>query len=84
MKGKFSLYICGCRGSRSVFGAEYAKFGGQTTCFILKEADYALVVDCGTGLYSAREIVLRLMYLLLTGIMTTYRDYWIGRFFPKA
>lgn len=57
MKGKFSLYICGCRGSRSVFGAEYAKFGGQTTCFILKEADYALVIDCGTGLYSAREIL---------------------------
>ena len=57
MKAELSLHICGCRGSRSAFGAEYARFGGQTTCFVLKKADYAIVIDCGTGLYSAHDLL---------------------------
>ena len=57
MKGELSLHICGCRGSRSVFGPEFTEFGGQTTCFVLKKANYALVLDCGTGLDNARDLL---------------------------
>ena len=57
MKGELTLYVCGCRGSRSVFGSQFMEFGGQTTCFVLKKDDYALVLDCGTGLDNARALL---------------------------
>jgi len=53
----YTLYTCGCRGSRPVSGKEFEEFGGQTSCFILKIDKHALVIDCGTGLYDAREIL---------------------------
>lgn len=56
-KMQYTLYICGCRGSRPVSGREFEEFGGQTSCFIIKAEDYALVIDCGTGLYDARQIL---------------------------
>lgn len=54
---KFTLHICGSRGSRPVSGREFEEFGGQTSCYIIKSEDYAMVIDCGTGLYDARDIL---------------------------
>lgn len=54
---KYRLYCLGCRGSHTVFGKQYLEFGGQTSCYIIKSEDYAMVIDCGTGLYEAGEIL---------------------------
>lgn len=53
----FKLYCCGSRGSRPVEGIHYVEFGGYTTCYILKKDSYALIIDCGTGLYEAGPII---------------------------
>lgn len=54
---EYKLYCLGCRGSHPVFGAQYLEFGGQTSCYVIKCEDYAMVIDCGTGLYEARELL---------------------------
>lgn len=54
---EYKLYCLGCRGSHPVFGAKYLEFGGQTSCYVIKCEDYAMVIDCGTGLYEARELL---------------------------
>ena len=53
----YKLYVCGCRGSRPVHGARFEEYGGQTTCMIIRTGNYALVIDCGTGLYDAKPIL---------------------------
>ncbi|HRU39725.1 MAG TPA: MBL fold metallo-hydrolase [Candidatus Goldiibacteriota bacterium] len=40
----------GVRGSIPVSGKEYNKYGGNTTCVVLEEANTTLILDCGTGL----------------------------------
>ena len=50
---EMELYVCGCRGSFPVSGAEHLEFGGATTCYVLRRGDYAVVIDCGTGLRNA-------------------------------
>ena len=54
---KYKMYCLGCRGSHSVFGRQYLEFGGQTSCYVIKCNDYAMVIDCGTGLYEARDLL---------------------------
>lgn len=58
MESKYQLYCCGSRGSRPVEGIKFNEFGGFTTCYVLKTDDYALIIDCGTGLYEANPIIL--------------------------
>lgn len=53
----YTLYTLGARGSRPVHGKDFEIFGGQTTCFILKYKKHAVVIDCGTGLYEAGQIL---------------------------
>ena len=55
---KYQLYCCGSRGSRPVEGKRFNEFGGFTSCYVLKTDDYALIIDCGTGLYEANNIIL--------------------------
>lgn len=46
-----SLRVLGCRGSMSVSGDRYRRYGGNTTCFETEvEPGHHLVIDCGTGL----------------------------------
>lgn len=52
-----TLYVCGCRGSDATSGRNYLEFGGDTTCYVLREGDYAVVIDCGTGLRNAGRIL---------------------------
>lgn len=51
------LYVCGCRGSRPVYGERFREFGGQTSCFVLKNGNHAVIIDCGTGLHDAGPIL---------------------------
>jgi len=55
--GKAMLYICGCRGSYPVSGVRFAKFGGETTCYVLKINKHAVVIDCGTGFLNAGPLL---------------------------
>ena len=53
----YYLHVFGCRGSMPVTGANFVEFGGETSCYILKKGDYALIVDCGSGLYNAKDVL---------------------------
>lgn len=53
----YIFHICGCRGSYAVSGDIYSEFGGETSCYIIKKDNYAMVIDCGTGFYKARDIL---------------------------
>ena len=57
MEREYILYTLGSRGTLSISGLDYAEFGGLTSCYILKVNKHALVIDCGTGLYNAKEIL---------------------------
>ena len=52
----YKLYCLGSRGSWPVEGHSFNEFGGNTTCYVLKKDDYCLVIDAGTGLYSAKPL----------------------------
>ena len=47
------LYVCGTRGSFPTFGKKYEDYGQATTCYVLREDDYAILLDCGTGIVNA-------------------------------
>ena len=53
----YTIYICGCRGSFPVSGIRFSEYGGETSCYVVKKDDYAVVVDCGTGLKNAISIL---------------------------
>lgn len=38
-------------------GESFREFGCATSCYVLKFKDYAIVIDCGSGLYRAEEIL---------------------------
>ncbi len=40
----------GVRGSIPVSGKEYTKYGGDTTCIVIKEANTNIVIDAGSGI----------------------------------
>jgi len=51
------LLVCGARGTFPVFGKEYEIYGQATSCYVIKDGDYAIVLDCGTGLANAAEYI---------------------------
>ncbi len=57
MNNHYSLHVCGARGSRTVSGRNFLEFGGATSCFIMKQGSHAVLIDCGSGLYDAKEIL---------------------------
>ena len=57
MERKLKLYLCGSRGSCPVSGPEYQEFGCATSCYVLRRGDYAVVVDCGSGLFRAQSVL---------------------------
>ena len=82
----YRLYVCGCRGSFPVSGLKYSEFGGETSCYVIKKNDYAIVLDCGSGLMHAKEILkdCRKVDILLTHV---HYDHILGLLyigvFPK-
>lgn len=57
MSEHWTLYVLGCRGSWPVCGEEFSEFGGDTSCYALKRGDYAVLIDCGSGLRSGRDLL---------------------------
>ncbi len=51
------LYLCGTRGSCPVSGPAFQEFGCATSCYVLRQGEYAVVVDCGSGLFCAQSIL---------------------------
>ncbi len=49
---KNTVKILGCRGSVSVSGAEFARYGGATSCVLVYLAGQPVLLDGGTGLLS--------------------------------
>lgn len=49
------LIILGARGSVPVFGEEYRRYGGSTTCFLAELGGEYIVLDAGTGLLHLPE-----------------------------
>lgn len=56
-KSNYKMYVLGSRGTHSAFGDDYKEFGGQTSCYVIKNDNYAIIVDCGSGLYSSKELL---------------------------
>lgn len=53
----YTLYIAGVRGSRTVCGADFLEFGGETSCYVITDGNYALVIDCGSGLSNIKDYI---------------------------
>ena len=75
----YKLHILGSRGTRSVFEDNFKEFGGETSCYILKGDSHAVIVDCGSGLYGAKELLkdCKTIDILLTHV---HYDHIIGLF----
>ena len=50
-----NLHVFGTRGSFPVFGKAFEIYGQATSCYVIKEDDYAIVLDCGSGLVAAAD-----------------------------
>ncbi len=63
-----SITILGTRGSVSVSGKAFARYGGATTCALVHVKEQYIVVDAGTGLMSLPDEAMRAgtLPLLLT------------------
>lgn len=63
-----SITVLGARGSIPVSGSAFARYGGATTCILVRLGEQPLIIDAGSGLLSLPEDVLRLprLSLLLT------------------
>ena len=56
--GERHLVVHGARGSMSVSGDAYRRYGGNTTCFAVEVAPkHYLVIDCGTGLRNLEHLL---------------------------
>ena len=53
----FEVYACGTRGSFPSFGKEFSKYGQATSCYVIRDGDYAIVMDCGSGLVMAQKLL---------------------------
>lgn len=71
------LTVCGSRGTCSVAGPAFSEFGHATTCYVLRDGDYAIVIDCGSGFVGAESALAgcRQVDILLTHL---HYDHLIG------
>ncbi len=47
---EFSLKIYGCRGSIPVSGPDHVRYGGETSCAVIKAGTRTIVLDAGSGI----------------------------------
>jgi ribonuclease BN (tRNA processing enzyme) len=52
---QFSLTVLGTRGSVTVSGKEYERFGGMTSCYLVRAGEQIVFLDAGTGIIQAPE-----------------------------
>lgn len=50
---KFTVTVWGVRGSTPLCGAEFARYGGNTTCIEMRCGGEVLIFDAGTGIVAA-------------------------------
>ena len=66
----FDVKFWGVRGSIACAGANYVKYGGNTSCIEMKVGDHRIILDAGTGLRNAGQTFLKEkpgdIFLLLT------------------
>ena len=55
---KDAIHILGARGSVPICGPSFARYGGQTTCFLLRLNGEALILDAGSGLMELESCLL--------------------------
>lgn len=60
------LTVLGTRGSIAMSGAEYAEFGGSTSCYMVQAGEDTVFLDAGSGLLSAPEAYPRAPAVLLS------------------
>jgi len=51
------LTVCGPRGSFPAYGEQYLEFGNDTSCYCLRDGENGLILDCGSGLGKAAEVL---------------------------
>ena len=78
----YRLHVCGCRGSFPVSGLRFSEYGGETSCYVLVKEDYALIIDCGTGLKNANQYLkgVKKIDVLLTHV---HYDHILGLLMAK-
>ncbi len=60
MPSDFSIKIFGCRGSFPVAGAGHQRYGGATSCVVVRAGDREIALDAGTGIVGyGNELVQR-------------------------
>ena len=52
---KKTLSVCGCRYGLTKSGPKYYEFGQKTSCYVIRDGNYGLVLDAGSGLEAASE-----------------------------
>lgn len=52
---QFSLTVLGTRGSVTVSGKEYERFGGMTSCYLVRAGEQIVFLDAGAGIIHAPE-----------------------------
>lgn len=52
---QFSLTVLGTRGSVTVSGKEYERFGGMTSCYLVRAGEQIVFLDAGAGIIQAPE-----------------------------
>ena len=50
MPSEFSVKFHGCRGSFPVAGARFERYGGSTSCVVVRAGSRTIVLDAGTGI----------------------------------
>jgi len=71
------VLILGARGSVPVSGEDFIKFGGATTCVLVRLADTYVILDAGTGMLSLPEDALSRPSLTLL-FSHTHVDHLLG------
>ncbi len=65
--GKYmTLTVLGTRGSMAVSAPGMAKYGGNTTCYLIETPEEAIIIDAGTGIMNLPDIQRKRISLLIT------------------
>lgn len=79
-KSSFQFTVYGARGSHPVWGEQYRRYNGNTSCYVMESEQGILVIDAGTGLLAfTKELVTRTSIPPITILLThLHLDHIIG------
>lgn len=61
-----TLTVLGTRGSMAVSAPRMAKYGGNTTCYLIETPEEAIIIDAGTGIMNLPDLQGKRISLLIT------------------